>query len=125
MYTMIDGQPVNLGYAYGYCFVPQVYGEQAVMALSPAGNLVDWKLHPYCETKQEAIDWLESRGLKGEILRYAHHEPPELRAGDYRPWVTAGVVAKVEGEYLEAKSPHYVEAVEWAREMGRRLRADA
>lgn len=122
MYTMIDGEPVNVGVAFGYCYVPQVYGSGSLLAFSPAGDGETWDAHPYLETQEEAVRWLEERGLGGEVLRYAHHEFPQDRGEDYRPWITSGIVAKVEGEKLEVKNGKYAEAAEWSRQHGQRLR---
>jgi len=122
MYTMIDGEPVNVGVAFGYCYVPQVYGSGSLLSFSPAGDNETWELHPYLDTQEEAEEWLRSRGLGGEVLRYAHHEFPQNRDENYRPWITSGIVAKVEGDTLDLRSRRYKEAAEWAAEYGRRLR---
>lgn len=114
MYTMINGKPVNLGTAYGYCFLPMVHGGREMMSFSPAGDNETWEAHPFLEGQEEAEKWLRERGLAGEVMRYAHHEPPEDRDDSYRPWVTAGVVAKIEGEPLQNKSPKYAEAFAWS-----------
>jgi hypothetical protein len=117
MYTLIDGEPVQLGIAYGYCFLPLAEGGRELMSFSPAGDNEAWEPHPFLEAQGEAEKWLRDRGLAGEVLRYAHHEALEDRNDSYRPWVTAGVVAKIEGEPLQNKSPKYAEALEWSKRL--------
>ena len=123
MYTMIDGEPVDLGVAFGYCFLPEVFGNSSVMSFSPAGDNETWQGHPYCESQEDAVLWLTERGIAGQVMRFAHHEAPEDRGVEYRVWVTSGVVAKVEGITLEEKCPKYAKAVEWSKAYGKRLRA--
>ena len=119
MYTMIDGQPVNLGEAYGYCFLPEVFDDRgAPIALSPAGDKETWSPHPFLSTKLQAEDWLLGRGLKGQVLRYAHHKPEDERDAEYRLWVTAGVVSQVNGITLREYSPTFAEASDWAKAVG-------
>lgn len=124
MYVMIDGSPVDLGVAYGYCYLPEVFDDRgAPIALSTAGDKANWNLHPFFEDALGATLWLKDRGVKGQVLRYAHHKPIEKRDESYRPWVTAGVVAQVEGMALREYSPAYAEAADWSKALGDKFRS--
>lgn len=122
MYTIIDGEQVDLGVAYGYCYQPQVIGQRGETARSYSPIDGEWNIHPYFDTAAEAVQWLVDRGVAGEVMRFAHDKPVDKRGDDYSPWVTSGVVATVDGETLYEKLESFRAAVEWARKQGERFR---
>lgn len=113
----------NCGKVFGYCFLPEIFVLGGSASSSEHGwnpELQDeqfhtskWGCHPLLATQVEAVEWLKSRGLFGQVMRYAHHQPldergpiwdydilcPTDRRQDkwkqYQPWITAGVVAQV------------------------------
>lgn len=127
MYTLINGSPVPLGEAFGYCYHPEVAGrsKDEMLGYSPVDKPNDWQNHPYLDTMEEAVEWLKVRGVAGRVMRYAHHEVSTGRGHTYRPWVTSGYVATVDGLTLFEKQAEYREACEWCDDYSRRIRAAA
>lgn len=108
------------GACYGYCYQPQILSspEKPVSGLSsytehgyrpgidpPSKYGPGYNWHPYCATREEAVQWLLDRQLLGQVQRYAHTIEPRDRTkpvesvrgfnsyliSHYRPWLTAGV----------------------------------
>lgn len=113
MYTVINGEEIPLGEAFGYCYLPQIKSLNGEMiSYSP---LEDFSFNPYLDSQEQAEAWLRDRGLAGQVLRFAHHKSIEERGEDYSPWVTSGVVATISGKVIQIKEfglgKYHVEAI--------------